>query len=294
MMNELTINGDTTKLERVIARLVHLTRADPHNPYIDLEWPDEIDGGWLAPELMSIHGTHFEDELSDEQKAELAKWECLNFFSLNVSGIRDLLVAMTERLHSPGFEKVSEYLHCFIAEENEHMWYFAKFCLDYGKLYEDRAMEIGESAEPDIENFLIFVRALVFEELVDVYNRTQADDDRLHPFVQELNRIHHLDEVRHIAYGRMYVELINRQLHEKYPKDRMDEIEDAIKRFIQVSIMKLYSPTIYRDAGFEKPARMRKELLSDPARMEYNKNLLAPTISYFTKVGILSNDTVWH
>ena len=243
---------------------------------------------------MSIHGTHFEDELSDKQKAELAKWECLNFFSLNVSGIRDLLVAMTERLHSPGFEKVSEYLHCFIAEENEHMWYFAKFCIDYGKLYEDRAMEIGESAEPDIENFLLFVRALVFEELVDVYNRTQADDDQLHPFVQELNRIHHLDEVRHIAYGRMYVELINRQLHEKYPKDRMDEIEDAIKRFIQVSIMKLYNPAIYRDAGFEKPARMRKELLSDPVRMEYNKNLLAPTIRYFTKVGILSNDTVWH
>lgn len=55
--------------------LVHLTRADSHNLYIDLEWPDEIDGDWLAPELMLIHGMHFEDQLSDEQKAELAKWE---------------------------------------------------------------------------------------------------------------------------------------------------------------------------------------------------------------------------
>jgi hypothetical protein len=73
--DSLIKGGNTTKLEHVIVRLVHLTRADSHNPYIDLEWPDEIDGSWLAPELMSIHGTRFEDELSPEQKAELANRE---------------------------------------------------------------------------------------------------------------------------------------------------------------------------------------------------------------------------
>lgn len=294
-MDDLALTVDTTKLERVMGKLVELTRADPHNPYTDLQWPESIDGVWMSPELMSIHGTSVETELDEETLAALNKWECVNFFSLNVSGIRDLLVAMTERLHTRGFELVSEYLHCFVAEENEHMWYFAKFCNDFaGKLYEDRAMVLADSVEPDIENFLLFVRAVIFEELVDVYNRSMGDDERLHPFVRELNRIHHLDEVRHIAYGRMYVDLFHQQLRDKYPRGRIEEIEKIVKRFIQISVLKLYSPAVYRDAGFDRPARVRKALLSDPARIEYNRSLMAPTAAYLAKVGILSDDQVWH
>lgn len=294
-MNDLALTGETTKIERVMGKLVALTRADPHNPYTDLRWPKSIDGPWMSPELMSTHGTDFEKELDEVQLSELNKWECVNFFSLNVSGIRDLLVAMTGRLHAPGFELVSEYLHCFVAEENEHMWYFAKFCNDFaGRLYEDRAMTLAAPVEPDIDNFLLFARAVIFEELVDVYNRSMGEDKRLHPFLRELNNIHHLDEVRHIAYGRLYIDLVHRQLRDRYPKERIKAIEEIIKRFIQISILKLYSPAVYKDAGFERPARIRKALLSDPARIEYNEKLLAHTARYLAKVGILSDDRVWH
>ena len=218
-MNEIALKKDTTKLERVVTRLVEYTRADPYNPYTDLQWPERIEGTWMSPELMSIHGTQMEKDLDEQRLHELGKWECINFFSLNVNGIRDLLVALMQRLHTPGFEPVSEYMHCFVAEENEHMWYFAKFCNDYaGKIYKDRAMFLEDSAEPDIENFLIFTRAVIFEELVDVFNRTMATDERLDPFVRELNRLHHVDEVRHIAYGRLYVDLFHQQLRDKYPK----------------------------------------------------------------------------
>jgi hypothetical protein len=243
---------------------------------------------------MSTHGTRFEKDLDEHTRTELSKWECINFFSLNVNGIRDLLVALMERLHTPGFEQVSEYMHCFVAEENEHMWYFAKFCNDYaGKIYKDRAIFLGESAEPDIENFLIFIRAVIFEELVDIFNRTMGGDERLDPFVRELNRLHHLDEVRHIAFGRLYVDLFHQQLRDKYPKERIEEIENQIKRFIQISVLKLYSPAMYQDAGFERPTRVRKELLGDPARIEFNHSLMASTARYLAKVGILSDERIW-
>ncbi len=51
---------------------------------------------------------------------------------------------------------------------------------------------------------------------------------------------------------------------------------------------------MYRDAGLEQPARVRKELLSHPARTEFNETLMAPTARYLAKVGILSDDRVWH
>lgn len=293
-MTDLALRADTTKFEHILGQLINLTRADPYDPYNDIAWPASIDGLWIAPEFMSIHGTRFEQELDKETLARLNKWECINFFSLNVSGIRDLLVAVANRLHSPGFELVSEYLHCLMAEENEHMWYFAKFCLDYGgKIYPDRTMAISDISEPDIDNFLMFVRALVFEELVDTYNRSMGEDDRLDPFVQHLNRIHHLDEGRHIAYGRAYVELLHSDLRETYPKTRLDEIEDFIKRFMRICVLKLYSPEIYRDAGMDRPARVRKELLSHAARESYNRELMAPTGRFFEKAGILSDANYW-
>lgn len=294
-MNGLALQKDTTKLERVMRKLVKLTHADPYDPYTELEWPESIDGMWMSPELTSVHGTRFAEELATAQLDALNKWECINFFSLNVSGIRDLLVAMTERLHSPGFELVSEYLHCFVAEENEHMWYFAKFCNQFaGKVYSDRSMAVSEPDEADIANFLIFARALIFEEFVDLFNRQMGDDARLNSFVRQLNRIHHLDEVRHIAYGRLYVDLFHRQLRDKYPKERIEEIEGALKRFIRLSVTKLYSPIVYRDAGIASPGQLRKALLVDPARMEYNESLMSATVSWLEKVGILSDSNVWH
>ena len=201
-----------------------------------------------------------------------------------MNGIRDLLVALTQRLHSPGFEFVSEYMHCFIAEENEHMWYFARFCNDYaGKIYDDRAVAAEEVPEQEIDGFLIFARALVFEELVDIYNRKMSEDERLHPFARQINRLHHLDEVRHIAYGRLYVELAFKQLQEKYPESRLAQVREAVERFIRLCVVRLYPAEAYRDTGLERPVRVRKELLQHPARVEYNRQLAASHREAFRK-----------
>ncbi len=288
-MAKATIDESVSTLERVAGKLVQLSHADTYDPYAELEWPAEIDGLWMAPELMSVHGTPLADELDESTYLELNKWECASFFSLNVNGIRDLLVALTQRLHTPGFEFVSEYMHCFIAEENEHMWYFARFCNDYaGKIYDDRSVAAEEVPEKDIDNFLIFARALIFEELVDIYNRKMSTDERLHPFARQINRLHHLDEVRHIAYGRLYVELAFKQLEGNYPESRLAQVREAVERFIRLCVVRLYPAEVYRDTGFDRPVRMRKELLQHPARVEYNQKLGNSISKHFVNAGILS------
>lgn len=287
-MHEVPLDEGMTRLERVARKLVRLSRADSYDPFTELEWPTAILGLWMAPEFMSVYETPLQGELDERTWRELNKWECTNFFSLNVNGIRDLLVALTQRLHTPGFEFVSEYMHCFIAEENEHMWYFSKFCNDYaGKVYADRSISGFDAPEPDIDNFLVFARVLVFEELVDIYNRKMSKDERLDPFAQEINRLHHLDEVRHIAYGRLYVEAAFHQLQDKYPEDQLDEVRDAVERFIRLTVVRLYSVDAYRDAGLQKPVKMRNRLLRHPARIEYNRNLSQAIAKHFVNAGIL-------
>jgi hypothetical protein len=295
-MNDLVINSDTSQMNQVLDRLIKLSANDEYDPFKELVWPKSVTEGkyWMSPELMSIHGTELEHSLSEQQKIILSKWEFINFCSLNVTGIRELIIEMTLRLHTPGFEEMSEYMHVLIGEENEHMWYFSKFCNDYaGKIYPDRAISANSIDETDMVNLMIFIRVLVFEEIVDFYNRKMGKDDRLPEFIKKINWLHHLDEGRHIKYGRMYIELFFQQLQAKYSPERLRDLEMTVKTFMQVSVQKLYRREMYRDADISEPGKVRKVLIKNSARHEIDQKLVAGTARFFTKIGLFSNPDAW-
>ncbi|BDI20483.1 hypothetical protein ANSO36C_62850 (plasmid) [Nostoc cf. commune SO-36] len=295
IVNKSVLIKDKSEFEKTLLTLINLTNSDTYDPFKEIVWPDSIESGklWMSPSLMSIHATRFEQELSEEQLIEISKWEFINFCSLNVTGIRELLAGTANRLHTPGFEVLSEYLHHLIAEENEHMWYFSKFCLQYaGKIYPDRGLAMVSLPEADIANFMFFVRTLIFEEIVDFYNRKMGQDKMLPKFIQEINWLHHLDEGRHIKYGRQYVNLICQELLNKYPKERILEIESAVKGFMELSVQKLYRREIFVDAGIDEPGKMRKELLSHPVRQQFNIKLIASTAKFLTQIGLFSDSDV--
>src|SRR5437764_11612107 len=166
---------------------------DYYNHYQVFEWPDSLpeDMWWMSPDLTTTHGTDVAGELTEPELHRLSRYESVNFYSLNVHGIRELLIEVTRRIHTPGFELPSEFFHHFIGEENEHMWFFAEFCLRYGgKIYTQPRG--GSSAIPpsEAESLLVFARILIFEELVDYYNAKMALDDSLHETIRHVNRIH--------------------------------------------------------------------------------------------------------
>ncbi|WP_338865222.1 alpha/beta fold hydrolase [Myxococcus stipitatus] len=278
---------------RTLDRLIHLSNADLSNPFRDLVWEKSLpeDQHWMSPELLSIHGTPWEQALTPQQLFRLSKWECINFFSLNVTGIRELLTEMISRIHTPGHEVSSEYLHHLVLEENEHMWYFSRFCLTYGgKIYKDRRIRYDNFPEPDIKEFLAFATVLVFEEIVDFYNSQMAKDERLPPFVREINRLHHSDETRHITYGRLNIERLHQGLRAKHGAERLREVERALKRFMLTSMQKLYNPEIYKDAGLPEPLKLRNELLANPARVAFNERILSKTLRFMVKKDIFTDD----
>ena len=93
-----------------------------------------------------------------------------------------------------------------------HMTWFGGFCRRYaGKIYPDRKLVLPREHAPGEEDVLFFARVMIFELLVDTFNRRMAKDDRLHPLVREINRRHHEDESRHLAFGRLLVEDLWRQ-----------------------------------------------------------------------------------
>lgn len=223
-----------------------------NNPYEEFDWPESInrDSWTFSPELISIYGTSFYDLLTEEQKKRLAFWECINFFSLNIHGEKSLLQGLTQQLYSNWPGEISNYLHHFVDEENKHMTIFGNYCLRYGqKIYPSKLLAVPRNFQEGEEDFLFFVRVIIFEHMVDYYNIHMAKDETLHPFIRQIHRYHHSDEGRHLAFGR----LITKQIFEKYSKNWSEEtlanIRGYLNAYIQANWREYYNPGIYRDAG---------------------------------------------
>ncbi len=288
-----TTAGSDSRIADTLDRIIGMSVDTYYNPYKTFQWPDELpdEQWWMSPNLMTIHNSRFEESLGEAQRMALSKWESIHFYSLNVHGIRELLVEVVNRVHAPGFELESEFFHHFIGEENEHMWFFATFCLKYGKkIYADKKLKLNvELADPDLESFLVFSRILIFEEIVDHFNIRMGRDESLHPIIRQVNAIHHQDESRHIAFGRELVKLLFDRLRPKHPPEKLAELDQYLQRFMAASVNSLYSPTVYQDAGLPEPYKMRTELLADPARKEENRKIMKRTVDYFVSHGMMSS-----
>ena len=273
----------------ILDRLCTKSIEDYYNPFLHFSWPDAIPekSYWMTPSLMSTYGTSVENEIPADQLMALSKWESINFYSMNVHGIRELIIEVVNRIHTPGFELPSEFFHHFIGEENEHMWFFSQFCHRYGgKLYPTMSMKATAPDDPAIAHFLVFSRILLFEEIVDHYNTTMAGDEILHDTIREVNRIHHKDESRHIAFGRELVALLFDRLQGRLSDEKHSEIEAYLKRYITVSLQAFCNPKAYKDAGIHEPYRVRERVLADPQRALADTRAIRKPMTFFTKAGV--------
>jgi hypothetical protein len=288
------IETTTRDISALLERITEMSVETYYNPYKTFQWPDTLPDGqwWMTPELMTVANTRFARELPEEQLMALSKWESIHFYSLNVHGIRELLLEVVKRVQAPGYDEESEFFHHFIGEENEHMWFFATFCLKYGrKIYPNKRLAFSiDDYTPDIESFLVFSRILIFEEIVDFFNLRLGRDEALHPIIRQVNSIHHQDESRHIAFGREIVKKLFRHLAATHPAEQVAQAQDYVKRYLIASVHSLYSPAVYRDAGIADPYGMRTELLRDAGRRTADERTLKRTLDFFQGNGILRDE----
>jgi hypothetical protein len=265
---------------------------DYYNPYRMFDWPERLPDGmwWMTPSLMTTHDTEVAKELSTAQLQAISRCESINFYSLNVHGIRELLIEVTRRIHTSEFADTSEFFHHFIGEENEHMWFFAEFCLRYGpKIY--RQPRGGAEAIPpnNAESLLVFARILIFEELVDHFNSRMALDNNLHDTIRQINRIHHQDESRHIAFGRELVSILFEQFRQNATAEELAEVNEYLKRYMVFSFESLFNPQVYRDAGLQDPLGTRRRLLNDPRQVGFAQHVFRKTLSFLTRAGMITD-----
>ena len=222
-----------------------------NNPYSEFVWPDNIsEESWLfSPGLISIYGTDLYQSLDIKEKKKLAFWEGINFFSLNIHGEKSLLKGLTDRLYSRWPGEVSDYLHHFVDEENKHMSVFGHFCHNYaGKVYPSKLVALPKNHQEGEEDFLFFIRVVIFEHIVDYFNVTIAKDQSVDPFVRKIHKYHHNDEGRHLAFGRKITKQIFDQYKPKWSTETLVDLRQYIENYLQSCWREYYNPSVYKDA----------------------------------------------
>lgn len=276
-----------------IARLTALSRGERPSPYSRFDWSDRpgADAWWMSPELLSLNGTRQFQESDDASRRALSKWECVNLCSVTVHGIRELLLEVIRRMQTGELGGADDYLHHFVEEENQHMWFFAEFCKRLGgKIYPNRIARLNPEPDPLVEQFLVFARIYIFEEVGDYFNVQLARDERLHPLVRAVNRAHHEDESRHIAFGQAMLSHVADAVASQRGEATLRQVGRRLLQFMQITLESLYNPSAYRDAGLTDVLDIRRQALACAARRELHRRALARANRLFIDRGFFTRD----
>ena len=282
-----------TTLQDLTAKLCRISEEHFVDPFSRLEWPESLDGRqwFMSPELISLYGTDIYQSLDEHQQQMLSFFELVNFFSINIHGERMLIEGLAKRLYRKHTEMVSPYLHHFLDEENKHMFYFGRFCNRYaGKVYAEKKFSVEREYADGEEEFLFFSRVMLFEEIVDIYNRHMAKDQQLVPISREINWLHHFEEARHLAFGRRIVEeLFNTHSH-AWGLQVRQRISEELVHFFNATWKDFFNPDVYRDAGLEDVFALRREALAHEKIMTKRNSNFERCARTLYKIGLLTKE----
>jgi hypothetical protein len=278
---------------RMVEKLCELSRTGYVNPHERVDWPTSLDGGeWFtSPELISLYGTEVWANLTEDERKRLSFYEAVNFFSLNIHGEKSLIEGLAYRLYRKNTQDISAYLHHFLDEENKHMVYFGGFCMKYaGKIYADRKMTFEREYAPGEEDFLFFAKVLIFEEIVDAYNQRMAKDERLAPVIRQINLLHHLDETRHLAFGRRLVSELFKRYSPDWSEATVQGVRGYLGNYFVATWKEYYNPDVYRDAGLESPYDLYETAFHGPAGSHHRRTISQGCVRYLLENDILEEE----
>ncbi|MDV7223743.1 diiron oxygenase [Streptomyces prunicolor] len=278
----------------VAKRLSEVSQHSYQNPYTALDWPETVDPDvdWFSsPELLSLAGTPEWDAMPEAARKRLAFYEAVNFYSLNIHGEKSLMAGLAERLYRKEMIQVADYLHHFLDEENKHSIFFGGFCTRYARVYRSRQFSVNEEEVPrDVGDFLFFAKTMIFEEIVDHYNWLQARDERLHPVARYINRNHHVEEARHLIFGRQLVTELWRT--QQWDAQTVDDVRGYLAAFITSSWREYYNPDVYADAGLTDPWEAAETAWQSPAQREHRRTVTAKCLGFLASEKILPEEPV--
>jgi hypothetical protein len=194
--------------EEFSERLLKGSVKKSYAPIVDIDWdaPLHPDKFFLPPKTVSLYGTPLWDTMPREQQIELSRQELVNTLSAGIWFENILNQALLRKImHQNPTASATHYELTELGDETRHMVMFGKAIERVGaKPVRPRYYQrvLINSLPFAFKGPLLWVAALVGEEIFDSLQRQMMDDDELQPIVQRVMRIHVTEEARHIQFAR--------------------------------------------------------------------------------------------
>jgi hypothetical protein len=189
-------------------RLLKGSVRKSYAPVVDIDWdaPLDPDKFFLPPRIVSLYGTPMWDEMTREQQIELSRQELVNTLSAGIWFENMLNQALLRKvMHQDPTAHSTHYELTELGDETRHMVMFGKAIERVGAkpvVPRWRQRVIINALPLAFKGSLLWVAALIGEEIFDSLQRQMMDDEELQPMVQRLMRIHVTEEARHIQFAR--------------------------------------------------------------------------------------------
>jgi hypothetical protein len=258
-----------TDRERVADRLLRSTAARSYDPEIDIDWsaPPEPDKIFLPEHRSTLYGTPLWDKLTPEQRRELGKHEAASVagFGIWLEAILMRLLAKVAYEENPAIRHV-QYALAEMAEECRHSTMFARLTEWMGVPYYGPPRHVhalGRLLTATAHGPAMWGAILIGEEITDRFQREMAADDSIQPVIRMVNKIHILEEARHIGFARAELTRSAAKLSlAELPMQRA-----VLGRVALIVARHLISPEVYRSVGLD-PAQAHRVALANPAHHE--------------------------
>src|SRR5690348_2154758 len=189
-------------------RLLKGSVKKSYAPVVDIDWdaPLDPDKYFLPPKTVSLYGTPLWENMTRAQQIELSRQELVNTLSAGIWFENILNQALLRKMmHQDPTSNSTHYELTELGDETRHMVMFGKAIDKIGakpvrpRLYQRM---IINSLPFFFRGSVLWVAALIGEEIFDSLQRQMMEDDELQPMVQRLMRIHVTEEARHIQFAR--------------------------------------------------------------------------------------------
>lgn len=202
-----SVKAQTTRAE-FAERLLKGSVRKSYAPIVDIDWdaPLDPDKFFLPPKVVSLYGTEIWESMTRAEQIELSRQELVNTLSAGIWFENILNQALLRKMmHQDPTAATTHYELTELGDETRHMVMFGKAIAKVGaepvrpRLYQRiiiNALPFG------FRGSVLWVAALIGEEIFDSLQRQMMDDDELQPMVQRLMRIHVTEEARHIQFAR--------------------------------------------------------------------------------------------
>lgn len=278
-------------LDSLFLKQLSVNSAQYRDPLTQLPWHAlSLDDFWLPPAALSLAGLADFERQPELVQRRLSQYEFLHFIQagLWLEGI--FVTRLSRALHQAKSQAEYAYNLHEIREEAGHSLMFLKLMeqsglhLPHGSFQRPWLADFLGRQAPE-SSTLFWLAVVIGEEVPDKLNRfVRSHGDAINPLIQQMCRLHIIDEARHIARSRHTLE----QRLASASALKRSLLTPAAHALLAQFARTFYlpSPAVYELAGLGAGLHWRELARRNPARVEFVAQCLRPTLHLLQRHGL--------